>query len=169
MRKYRVRPEAADEILRHCDVTVLDADSVMGGGVVQYTDRPDRWHIVLSTAQHEAAVHEASHIWWFLHQNNDLVAHIIDQYHIQGDLRHKPRYKAVRQACYEGIHGNEAGWPGYWVGPPYNRWNADEMYAGLASLIMGDVLMLPPQLRTLYEGLFWPRETPRVYMPMVWG
>jgi len=165
--KYRVRPEAADEVLRHCDVTILDPDSVQGGGIVNYTARPDYWLVTLYSSQHEAAVHEAAHVWWFLHQNNDLVAMLIDQYHVQGDLRHMPRFRTVRQACYEGIHGNGQGFGGYWVGLPYNRWNADEMFAGMCSLIMGDMEMLPHAMRGLFEGLFEPRQV--IHLPLLFG
>lgn len=167
MRRYRVRPEAAERILAHCDVTVLNPDSVQGGGMVQYTTRPDYWHVVLHTRQDEACLHEMAHVWWFLHQTDAMVAMLIDQYHVQGDLRHMPRFRRVRQACYEGIHGNGQGFDGYWVGPPYNRWNADEMFAGMASLIMGDVEMLPHAMRGLFEGLFLPRQT--IWFPMVWA
>lgn len=166
LRRYNVRPEAAERILAHCDVTILDPASVTGGGVVQYTDRPDYWHVVLYSAQHEACLHEMAHVWWFLFQTDAMVAMLIDQYFIQGDQRDKPRFRKVRQACWEGIHGNGV-WPGYWVGPPYNRWNADEMYAGMCSLIMGDTDMLPHAMRPLFDGLFLPRHT--IYMPMVWA
>ena len=107
--RYRVRPEAADEILAHCDVTILDPNSAMGGGIVNYTPRPDYWHVVLNTAQHEAALHEAAHVWWFLHQTDAWVQQIIDQYFIQAELRHRPRFRKVRQACWEGVHGGPTG------------------------------------------------------------
>lgn len=165
--RYNVRPEAAAAILAHCDVTVLDPDSVQGGGIVNYTDRPNYWHVVLYSAQHEACLHEMAHVWWFCSQNDHLVAMLIDQYFIQASLRHRPRFKRVRQACYEGIHGNGQGFDGYWVGPPYNRWNADEMHAGMCSLIMGDTDMLPHAMRPLFERLFLPRQI--IYMPMVWA
>jgi len=164
--RYRVRPEAADEVLRHCDVTILDPDSVSGGGVVNYTARPDYWLVTLYSAQHEAAVHEAAHVWWFLHQTDAWVAYIIDQYFIQGDLRHRPRFRKVRQACWEGVHGGPTGKGVYWADYA-GRYDDRECFAGLASLIMGDVLMLPPGLRELYERMFRPAE--RIYMPMVWG
>ena len=70
LRRYRVRPDAAERILAHADITILEPDSVRGGGVVQYTDRPDYWHIVLGTRQEEAALHEAAHVWWWLWQDD---------------------------------------------------------------------------------------------------
>jgi len=165
--RYRVRREAADAILSHADVTILEPDSVTGGGMVQYTDRPDYWHIVLGTRQEEAALHEAAHVWWWLWQDDARTAMLIDQYHVQGDLRHMPRFRTVRQACYEGIHGNGQGFGGYWVGLPYNRWNADEMFAGMCSLIMGDMEMLPHAMRGLFEGLFEPRQV--IHLPLLFG
>lgn len=165
--RYRCRPDAAAEILAHCDVTILDPANVTGGGVVQYTDRPDYWHVVLQGVEHEACLHEMAHVHWYLTQDDHTTAMLIDQYHIQAQLRHKPRFRRVRQACYEGIHGNGQGFDGYWVGPPYNRWNADEMHAGMCSLIMGDTDMLPHAMRPLFERLFLPRQI--IYMPMVWA
>jgi len=41
------------------------------------------------------------------------------------------------------------------------------MFAGLASLIMGDVSLLPGGLRWLYERMFEKRES--VYLPVVHG
>lgn len=166
MARYRVRPEQAADILAHCDVTVLDPDSVTGGGIVNYTDRPDYWHVVLSTAQHEACLHEMAHVWWFLEQNDHLVAMLIDQYFIQASLRHRPRFKRVRQACWEAVYGGPSGKGWAWADYA-GRYDDRELYAGMASLIMGDVEMLPHAMRGLFEGLFEPRQT--IWFPMVWA
>jgi len=144
-------------------VAVQDWDLTSGGGTVLYSERPDFWHVLLYTAQEEAAVHEAAHVWWYLWQNDERTAWLIREYLRQAELVHSGEYGRVRRICHEGVYGNDRGFKGYWLDAPYNRWNADEMFAGLASGIMGDVALLPPELREIYGHMFEPGEM--VYIP----
>ncbi len=170
LRRYRVRPEAAERILAHCDVTVLNPDSVQGGGMVQYTTRPDYWHVVLHTRQEEAALHEAAHVHYELIQTDAWIAAFRGEYFYQADMVHKPRFRLVRQACHEGVYGNDQGFPGYRTGNLSNPWYTTEMYAGLISLVMGHVEWMPPRLRKFFDrpGCFY-QAYERVMLPVVFG
>jgi len=162
--RYRYRPEAADAVLAHCDVEVRDPHSDTGGGVV-YPDGPQRWRIVLYTAQHEAAVHEAAHVWWFLFQTDAMSAYLIDMMIAQSDLAHRPRWRPFRELMRTYRYGDGV-WPGMWV-QAAGRWNHDEIWAGGASYSMGDVTLYPPMARRLYERMFEPREA--TWLPLVTG
>lgn len=168
MRRYRVRPEEAERILAHCDVTIIDPDSVQGGGMVQYTTRPDYWHVVLYSAQHEACLHEMAHVHYFLRQTDAMVAMLIDQYFIQASLRHRPRFKRVRQACWEAVYGGPSGKGWAWADYA-GRYDDRELYAGMASLVMGDMWQLPYGLRVILETTFLPREVHTTRLPIVFG
>ena len=92
------RAEVIAAILSHADVEIRDWDSVSGGGTVLAAG-PSRWRIVLATVQHEAACHEAAHVWWFLSQNDALVARLIAAMLHQADLVHRPRFRMIRELC----------------------------------------------------------------------
>jgi len=167
--RYRVRPEAAAEILAHCDVEVHDWSSTRGGGIM-YQTGPHRWLIVLYTAQDEAALHEAAHVHYELIQTDDWIARFRGEYFHQADLAHHARFKRVRQACHEGVYGDGKGFAGYRTASVSNPWYTTEMYAGLVSLVMGQVDQMPPPLRAFYDRpgcIYQPREM--IYMPMMWG
>lgn len=164
MRRYRVRPEAIDAILAASDWEIHDPNSVSGGGTV-YPAGPNRWRVVLYTAQEEACLHEAAHVWLYLNCTNELVAMLIDMMFIESDKRHMPRWKPFRELMATYRWGDGNGWPGMWLGEPYNRWNEHELWAGGASFSMGDVTQYPPTARRLYERMFEPRET--VHLPLV--
>ena len=69
-----------------------------------------------------------------------------------------PRYARAQGLAYHYVHGiptqpDETSPTGYWRGMlvEENDW---EMFAGLASGIMGDVTLLPPYVRRFFAGLF---------------
>lgn len=163
--KYNVRPTAIEDILAHVDVDLRNQDSVTGGGtVLPLADK--RYILVLYSGQEEACLHECAHVWWFLHQNDKLVEQLVGEMLYQAETN-GPRFRKVRGLCKLYRDGDGRGWPGMWVGPPYDRWNADEIFAGLASATMGDTKEYPPELRVIYEMLFNPREL--TYLPIVFG
>jgi hypothetical protein len=117
----------------HIRVQVQDLTTTRGGG---YWD-PTRDLVFLYTAQYEAAIHELAHAWWH------------------------PRRIGQEEAmmlAYGYIHGIPAQ---HWAGMLIER-NDWEMYAGLASGMMADLRLVPPYVRTFYQGLFTllPEDAP---------
>jgi hypothetical protein len=109
-------------------------------------------------AQDEAAVHELAHAYWHdarlegnaAREMMDAVVRLADE--------PDPRYARAQGLAHHYVHGiptqpDETSPTGYWRGMlvEENDW---EMFAGLASGVMGDMRLLPPYVRRLYAGLF---------------
>ena len=144
LHRYHFRPEAAAWLRREVRLEVVDPHSQRGGGFWQPNERLVR----LLTAQHEAAVHELAHAWWHYRrrgQERQLIEAVV-----RAAAEPDQCYSRVQQLAHGYVHGTpHDGWPGLLVDD--NDW---EMFAGLASGIMGDMRLLPPYLRPFYRGLF---------------
>lgn len=128
----------------HIRFEVADLASTSGGG---YWD-PSRDLVYLNTAQYEAAIHELAHAWW--HPRRIGQEDAMMRATIQLAEEANPRYRRTQQLAYGYIHGiPEQNWGGMLI--ERNDW---EMYAGLASGMMADVRLVPPYVRTFYDGLF---------------
>lgn len=131
---------------------VADLTSTRGGGYWY----PSENKVFLFTAQYEAAIHELAHAWWHYRragQENALIAATIAL-----AAETDTRYARMAGLAHGYIHGIPAqNWPGMLV--DRNDW---EMYAGMASGMMGDLRLVPPYVRRFYDGLFTllPHDAP---------
>jgi len=145
--RYHFSEEAARWLRDNIRVEVLDPTSTSGGGYWL----PEQRLVRLLTAQDEAAVHELAHAWWheYRHGRASALIEAVSRAAHEADSRYARVQKLASGYVYGTPHD---GWPGLLI--DNNDW---EMFAGLASGIMGDIRLLPPYLRPFYEGLF---ETP---------
>ncbi len=145
IRQHHFTPEAQEWLRANVNLRVDDYGSTRGGGYWAPATREVR----LFTTQHEAAVHELAHAWWHdrRHSLKDQMIAATERLSSERD----PRYSATAKLAYGYAHGiPEKNWPGMLV----DR-NDCEMFAGIASGTMGDMSLLPPYARELYEGLFF--------------
>ena len=110
--------------------------------------------MVLYTAQHEAAVHEAAHVWYTLNQDDALTDAMVNMMLSQSDRVALPHWQPFRRLMNVYRYG-QGDWPGMWV-QSANRWNHDEIWAGGASFSMGVLRQYPVMARRLYERMFEP-------------
>lgn len=123
---------------------VADLTSTRGGGYWY----PDQNKVFLFTAQYEAAIHELAHAWWHYRRAGQEDALIAATIALSAET--DPRYTRMAGLAHGYIHGIPAqNWPGMLV--DRNDW---EMYAGMASGMMGDLRLLPAYVRRFYDGLF---------------
>ena len=152
------RPEAI-QWLREWGVTisVRDPGSTRGGGYWW----PDGKRVDLFTAQEEAAIHEIAHAWWHPRRLEDANAARLMVAVVKLSEERDPRYARAAELAGYYVYGipsqadpnSPTGW---WRGMLVegNDW---EMFAGLASGVMGDVSLLPPYVRPFYADLFEER------------
>jgi hypothetical protein len=109
-------------------------------------------------AQDEAAIHELAHAFW--HDAREVGTNARDMMDAVVRLADEPdpQYARAQGLGYVYVHGiptqpDETSPTGFWRGMlvEENDW---EMFAGLASGVMGDMRLLPPYVRRLYAGLF---------------
>ncbi|HET9495441.1 MAG TPA: hypothetical protein VFR15_14515 [Chloroflexia bacterium] len=144
MREYHFTPLAREWLRANVNLRVDDLGSTRGGGYW----RPNLRQVHLFTAQHEAAVHELAHAWWHdrRHGREDEMIEAV----VRLSVEKAPQYSATARLAHDYVHGiPEQNWAGMLV--ERNDW---EMFAGLASGTMGDMSVLPPYVRRMYEGLF---------------
>lgn len=144
MKNYHFTTEAQEWIESNVKVQVDDFNSKRGGGY--WIPAQNKVH--LFSAQHEAAVHELAHSWWHYrrHGREDEMIEAVVRLSAERD----PQYRVMAKLAFGYVHGiPEQKWAGMLV--ERNDW---EMFAGLASGTMGDMRMLPPYVRRLYQGLF---------------
>jgi hypothetical protein len=123
---------------------------------------PDRKLVELFTAQEEAAIHEIAHAWWHSRRLEGTSAAGLIVAVVRLSAETDPRYARAAQLAGHYVYGIQAqpdssSPTGWWRGMLVdgNDW---EMYAGLASGVMGDITQLPPYLRPFYEELLEPPE-----------
>jgi hypothetical protein len=166
--KYRFRREAAELILAGCVFELDDAFSIRGGGWVRFGYGGDKTVVHFNTAQAEAAVHELAHAWWFLIELDRpkwkqwLIDRLLICFQREAD---KPlgRFPVIREHCRVYKYGDGADFPGMWS-EEAGRWNHDEIFAGFASAVMGDMRQMPADLRRIFRHCFWDEF---VYLPGV--
>jgi hypothetical protein len=149
--------------LRSWGVTVVvhDPASTSGGGYWW----PDRKLVELFTGQLEAAIHEIAHAYWeTVRREGDTAERLVAAVVRLAEER-DPRYQRAATLAGHYVHGiptqpDPASPTGYWLGmrQPDGTWMDWEMFAGLASGVMGDLRLLPPYVRTFYEPLFDPPD-----------
>ncbi len=109
-------------------------------------------------AQDEAAIHELAHAYWHDAREDGTAARDLMDAVVQLSREPDPQYARAQGLAYHYVHGiptqpDETSPTGYWRGMlvEENDW---EMFAGLASGVMGDMRLLPPYVRRFFAGLF---------------
>ena len=109
-------------------------------------------------AQDEAAIHELAHAFWHdARLEHDAARGMMDAV-VKLSEETDPRYARAHELAGYYVHGiptqpDESSPTGYWRGMLVDE-NDWEMFAGLASGVMGDMRLLPPYVRRFYAGLF---------------
>ena len=113
-------------------------------------------------AQDEAAIHELAHAFWDGARERDDNARAMMDAIVRLAEEPDPRYARAQVLAHHYVHGiptqpDPNSPTGYWRGMlvEENDW---EMFAGLASGVMGDMALLPPYVRRFYAGLFESAE-----------
>ncbi|MBI2942042.1 MAG: hypothetical protein HYY04_16550 [Chloroflexi bacterium] len=153
-----LKPSAWDWLHRYgVTVVVHDPNSTRGGGYWH----PDRRLVELFTAQEEAAIHELAHAWW--HERRLLGRNAAELMVACVNLSEErdPRYARAAELANHYVYGitsqsDPQSPTGWWMGMLVGSsggydW---EVFAGLASGVMGNLALLPPYIRRFYEGLF---------------
>jgi Ser/Thr protein kinase RdoA (MazF antagonist) len=158
--RYNFRKEAADLILDNCEFFLLDEMSTRGGGRITYTTP---CFVTFDTSQHEAAVHELAHAWWYLRgataaDTEQQIRRLLSAFLYEA-TQDGSEYALVRYLCR--VY-RECMWAA-----DQNRWNHDEVFSGLASAVMGDLSLFPPDLRCIYAQMFGEPDV--VYVPAVYA
>jgi hypothetical protein len=118
----------------------------------------DRQLVQVRGAQDEAAIHELAHAFWHDAREVDDNARAIMDAVVRLSSEPDPHYARAQGLAHHYVHGiptqPDASSPtGYWRGM-LGEENDTEMFAGLASGVMGDMTLLPPYVRRFYAGLF---------------
>src|SRR4051812_4814564 len=108
----------------------------------------DRRLVQVRGAQGEAAIHELAHAFWHDARERDDNAQAMMDAVVRLSKETDPRYARAAQLAHHYVHGiptqPDATSPtGYWRGMLVDK-NDWEMFAGLASGVMGDMSLLPP-------------------------
>jgi hypothetical protein len=118
----------------------------------------DRRLVQVRGAQDEAAVHELAHAFWHDAREIDDNARALMGAVVRLSAETNPQYGCAQGLAHHYVHGiptqpDPDSPTGYWRGMLVEE-NDTEMFAGLASGIMGDMTLLPPYVRRFYAGLF---------------
>src|SRR3954452_6934241 len=151
---YRRYPFADEGIrqFRRLRLEVGDLSKEWGGGFWW----GDRDAVTVRGAQDEAALHELAHAFWHSRrQEPGTPAAFMDAVERLSRER-DPRYAHAATLAGHYVNGiptqpDPNSPTGYWRGMLVER-NDWEMFAGLASGVMGDMRLLPPYVRRLYAG-----------------
>ena len=137
------------------ELVVRDGYSTRGGGAWW----PGRKLVELLTVQEEAAIHELAHAWWQERRLVGTTAAELMVACVKLSEETDPRYRRATELANHYVYGlrnqrDENSPTGWWMGM-YVGLGADwEIFAGLASGVMGDLRLLPPYVRRFYEGFF---------------
>jgi hypothetical protein len=109
-------------------------------------------------AQDEAAIHELAHAYWHDAREEGNAARELMDAVVRLAKEPDPRYARAQGLAHHYVHGiptqpDETSPTGYWRGMLVDE-NDWEMFAGLASGVMGDMRLLPPYVRRFFAGLF---------------
>jgi hypothetical protein len=146
--------EQAIEYFRTLRLEAGDLSAEWGGGFWW----GDQRLVQVRGAQDEAAVHELAHAYWHDARLVGTAARDLMDAVVRLADEPDPRYARAQKLAYDYVHGiptqpDPNSPTGYWRGMlvEENDW---EMFAGLASGVMGDMRLLPPYVRRFYAGLF---------------
>jgi hypothetical protein len=141
---YPFTTDAQRWLQGHVRVAIKDLTSQRGGGYFY----PTLGRVLLFTGQHEAAIHELAHAWWDArrHSQKDRLISAL----LRAAMDNEPQYQRIAALAREYVLGSVDG---SFAGFLRDR-NDTEIYAGLASGSMANILLLPPYLRVFYQDLF---------------
>jgi hypothetical protein len=122
--------------------------------------------VMLYGMQPEAMVHELSHAWWDTQRQQERNGRqqstaFADEVKFLGKMQRTfedfgDSYiedPGVAKLITGYVYGDGAEFPGFYAG---DQVNDHEIFAGLASGVMGDISRLPASLQPYYAGLFAP-------------
>lgn len=118
----------------------------------------DRGLVQVRGAQDEAAIHELAHAFWHDAREVDDNARAMMDAVVRLSAEEDQRFSRAQGLAHHYVHGiptqpDPDSPTGYWRGMLVEE-NDTEMFAGLASGVMGNMTMLPPYVRRFYAGLF---------------
>ncbi len=162
---YHFTPSAQDYLR---DNTTFDISNPYqlrgeGGGGGWYGGPSNRVNVL--GPQDEATVHENAHAWWETQRNrfnnprwgrsDEAKSYVKDLLAFADNPTEGQLYPRAYELANEYKYGNSEGFEGMYE-TKYNlgHWNDHEMYAGMASGLMGDTGKLPPELRPYFSDLF---------------
>ncbi|MCC6178298.1 MAG: hypothetical protein IT305_23590 [Chloroflexi bacterium] len=145
---------AAVERFRSLRLEAGDLSAEWGGGFWW----GDRNLVQVRGAQDEAALHELAHAFWHTARDVDDNARALMAAVVRLADEADPRYTRAKNLAYDYVHGiptqpDPSSPTGFWRGMLVEE-NDTEMFAGLASGVMGNMTLLPPYVRRFYAGLF---------------
>ncbi len=151
--RYPFTAEACHEF-RALRLEVGDLSREWGGGFWW----GDRGLVTVRGCQDEAALHELAHAFWHTRREQPGVAAAFLDAVVRLSEERSPRYARAATLAGHYVHGipsqpDPNSPTGFWRGMLVegNDW---EMFAGLASGVMGNMRLLPPYVRRFYQGLF---------------
>jgi hypothetical protein len=149
--------QAARQLFQTIHFEVADLSQEHGGGFWY----PETRTVQVRGSQPEALIHELAHAYWEDARTRGSTAEQLVAAVVRLAEERDPEYERAATLAGHYVHGIEnqpdpESPTGYWLGmrQPDGTWMDWEMFAGLASGIMGDLSLLPPYVRTFYEGLF---------------
>ncbi len=110
--------------------------------------------------QDEAAIHELAHAYWHDAREEGTAARDLMAAVVMLSEETDPRYARAQTLAHHYVHGiptqpdPKPGKPDDWWRGMLVEENDWEMFAGLASGVMGDMRLLPPYVRHFFAGLF---------------
>lgn len=121
-------------------------------------------HIELGSPGLEGAIHEYAHAHWdkrrrkqgsaLVEAVKQLAEETDPQYEIATELA-RIYIRGDPETGFRGMRLSESALPReVWGYGPEDEWNDHEMFAGLASGVMGHIEWLPPYIQAFYRGLF---------------
>ena len=124
----------------------------------------DRGLVQVRGCQDEAAIHELAHAWWHNareacpDEGGGTAARDLMDAVVELSNETDERYARAQTLAHHYVYGiptqpDETSPTGYWRGMLVDE-NDWEMFAGLASGVMGDMRLLPPYVRRFFAGLF---------------
>lgn len=152
--RYPFTPEAVNRF-RTLNFEVAPTGPNGPGGGFWETDRNT---VKVFGRQDEATIHELSHAYWENLRNQGTNAQDLMQAVVRLSEDRDPQYARAEALAVKYVHGDPSqpdpnSPTGTWRGMLVDR-NDHEMFAGLASGVMGDMSQLPPYIRPFYSGLF---------------
>lgn len=149
--------EGARQLFATVHFEIADLSQEHGGGYWY----PETRTVQVRGTQAEALIHELAHAYWETARAKGTTARRFVAAVRRLAKERDSRYQVAATLAGHYVDGiptqpDPDSPTGYWQGmrQPDGSWMDWEMFAGLASGTLGDLLLLPPYVRTFYGGLF---------------
>lgn len=152
---------------------IADHDSTAGGGSCWFghgVHKQGKTLVYLETMQGgEAPVHEAGHAWWYEIQRTSpdhkegMRQAMLKAFQVEANKPLEP-FPWIRGKCREWMYGDSTG-KTLWL-DEHNRWDHDEIWAGLCSACLGDLSIVPPSfVHGVLDQFFYNYGAHTTYTP----